>query len=236
MGNYWFESGTPVFLVKLIKEGKWQLRDLAPVTIDAEYLASVGLLSKDVVPVLYQTGYLTIKSYDKEYQEFLLDYPNEEVKNSFLKYLLKNYVAEVSCRHGLSIQDFAKEIRQGEPDKFMKRFEALLAGMGYAEKGTAESRFQDAMYLVFTLLGSYAKVEERTSDGRIDLKVETDKFIYLFEFKMNSRASVAMAQLLDKEYWLPYRESGKQIFLIGVSCDSRSRKISEYEIERLPKK
>lgn len=232
-GNFWFESGTPEFLVSLLKKEGWMIKDLAPIQFDAEELASAGILSKNPIPVFYQSGYLTIKGYNALYDEYILDYPNIEVKNSFLKFLLRSYLKEDSSSHKLSIQNFSREIREGKPESFMQRFDSLLAGMGYSEKGSPEARFQDAVYLIFTLLGEYATVERRTSDGRIDLIVETSEFLYIFEFKINSDAKDALNQIKDKEYWLPFRFNDKKIFLIGASFDSKSHKLSDYIVEEI---
>ncbi|MDE7413261.1 MAG: ATP-binding protein [Muribaculaceae bacterium] len=232
-GNFWFESGTPEFLVSLIKNGGWLIKDIAPIRFDAEELASAGILSKNPIPVLYQTGYLTIKGYDSIYNEYILDYPNVEVKNSFLKFLLRNYLNEESSSHNLSIQDFSRDIKEGNPTGFMKRFDSLLAGLGYSDKGSPEARFQDAVYLIFTLLGDYAVVERRTAEGRIDLTVETSDFIYIFEFKINSDANEALDQIKKKEYWAPFRFSNKKIFLIGASFDSKTRKLKDFTVEEM---
>ncbi len=234
-GNFWFESATPEFLVALLQKGKWMIKDLAPIRFDAEELASAGILSRNPVPVFYQTGYLTIKDYDSTYNEYILDYPNIEVRNSFLKFLLKSYLRPDSFSHNLSIQDFSREIRDGKPEDFLRRLDSLLAGMGYAEKGSPEARFQDAIYLLFTLLGEYANIERRTSDGRIDLTVETPDFLYIFEFKIDSDAKEAIDQIKNKGYQVPFRFHGKKIFLIGVSFDSKTRKLRDYVVEETDK-
>lgn len=231
-GNFWFESATPEFLVSLLKKGDWPIKNLAPIRFDAEELSSAGILSSNPIPVFYQSGYLTIKGYDALYDQYMLDYPNIEVKNSFLKFLLKSYL-KPGYSHNLSIQDFGREIRDGNPEGFMKRFSSLLMGMGYANKGSSESRFQDAIYLIFTLLGEYASVERRTAEGRIDLIVETIKFIYIFEFKIDCDANEALKQIKDKEYWIPFRFSDKEVFIIGATFDSKTRKLKDYLIENI---
>ncbi|MDE6753761.1 MAG: ATP-binding protein [Muribaculaceae bacterium] len=232
-GNYWAESGTPSFLSRMIQNGNISIRDLAPATIDADELSMSGILSNNPIEVLYQTGYLTIKRYDEEYNEYCLDYPNEEVKDSFFRYLLKSFIGEEKYNKGLSVQDFAKELRGGQPEKFVNRLNSLFAGLGYSEKDNYESRFQDALYLLFTLLGTYARVEERTSDGRIDLFVESNSYIYIFECKVNSDSTTAMEQIKEKQYWLPYINGNKKIFLIGINYDSKIRRINDYIIEEV---
>lgn len=233
LGDFWFSSGTPEFLYKLIRRGEYPFSEISPTTIDRRYLESAGLLDSDPVPAFYQTGYLTIKGYDAEYNEYTLDYPNEEVKYGFLKFLIRSYIPAIE-RRGFSIPDFVKEIRAGHPEAFIKRMESLIASVPYNEKGSAEDHFQNAVYLLFTLLGQYVRMEDRTSDGRIDLQLETPDYIYLFEFKIDSTARKALEQILDKKYWLRDGYSGKRIFLIGINFDTATRRLSTPEITAPP--
>ena len=226
MRDYWFASGTPTYLMRLIEKGEYPFSEISPTTIDRRYLESAGLLDSDPIPAFYQTGYITIKDYDSEFNEYLLAYPNEEVKYGFLKFLIRNYVPKIE-RKGFSIPDFVKEIRAGKPEIFMKRMESLMASVPYNEKGSAEAHFQNAVYLLFTLLGQFTKMEDRTSDGRIDLQVETAEYIYIFEFKIDSSSEKAMEQILEKKYWLREVVSGKKIFLIGANFDSSTRRMTE---------
>ena len=226
MRDYWFASGTPTYLMRLIEKGEYPFSEISPTTIDRRYLESAGLLDSDPIPAFYQTGYITIKDYDSEFNEYLLAYPNEEVKYGFLKFLIRNYVPKIE-RKGFSIPDFVKEIRAGKPEGFMKRMESLMASVPYNEKGSAEAHFQNAVYLLFTLLGQFTKMEDRTSDGRIDLQVETAEYIYIFEFKIDSSSEKAMEQILEKKYWLRETVSGKKIFLIGANFDSSTRRMTE---------
>lgn len=234
LGDYWFESGTPSYLVKLIRRQGYPLKDLVPVMIEARQLEGAGLLSEDPVPQLYQTGYLTIKHYDPEYRMYTLDYPNEEVKQGFLNCLLASYLPQMKAQSGIALSDFIADVKLGRIDNMMRRLDSMLASMPYSDKGNPESRFQDAIYLLFTLLGFFARMELRTSDGRIDLVVETSDKIYIFEFKIDSTAESAMEQILRKEYWLPYEFSGKEIFLIGANFDSKTRRLSDYLIQTKP--
>ncbi|MDE6682845.1 MAG: ATP-binding protein, partial [Muribaculaceae bacterium] len=226
LGDFWFSSGTPEYLFRLIQRGQYPLSDISPSTIDRRHLESAGLLDSDPIPAFYQSGYLTIKSYDPEFNEYTLGYPNEEVKYGFLKFLMRNYEPRID-RRGFSIPDFVKEIRAGKPEGFMKRMESLIASVPYNEKGLAEAHFQNAVYLLFTLIGQYTKMEDRTSDGRIDLQVETAEYIYIFEFKIDSSSEKAMEQILEKKYWLREAVSGKKIFLIGANFDSSTRRMTE---------
>lgn len=231
MGDYWFSSGTPYYLVRLILNGDIPFRDIAPVNIDRRFLETAGLLNDDPIPAFYQTGYLTIKGFDPDFNEYILDYPNEEVKYAFLHFLMEQAIPNVISRRGFSIQDFVRDIKAGKPEAFMKRLESLIAAVPYNEKGSAEAHFQNAIFLLFTLMGYYTRMEDRTSDGRIDLQVETSDFIYIFEFKVDASAREALKQIRDKKYWLREQMSTKKIFLIGAAFDTGTRRLSDFTIE-----
>ncbi|MBD5227513.1 MAG: AAA family ATPase [Bacteroidales bacterium] len=232
MGDYWFDSGTPTYLVKLLRRQGRSFKNISPVMVERRFLESAGLLSPDPVPVLYQAGYLTIKEYHKDLQTYLLEYPNEEVKRGFLDFLLHAYIPEMTSGSGFTIPDFVMDVREGRPEEFMKRMESLIADVPYGDKGTSEDHFQNAVYLLFTLLGYFAKMEDRTSNGRIDLQVETPEYVYIFEFKIDSTARKAMDQIREKRYWLRNAASGRQIFLIGANFSTRSRSLDDVLIER----
>lgn len=232
IGDYWFGSGTPTYLVRLIERREFPFREIAPVTINKRYLESAGLLDKDPIPAFYQSGYLTIKGYDKEFQTYSLDYPNEEVKYGFLDFLMASYIPESESRRGFSIPDFINDVREGRPESFMKRMDSLLAGIPYNERGSSEDHFQNAVYLLFTLMGHFTRMEDRTSDGRIDLQVETSRFVYIFEFKINSSSQKAFEQILEKKYWLRDVFADKDIFLIGANFDTQTGRMTSPVIER----
>ncbi len=233
IGRYWFSSGTPTFLIKLLRKQGRPFKDLVPITIERNYLESAGLLSPDPVPVLYQTGYLTIKDYIEDLDCFVLDFPNEEVRRGFLDSLMRSYIPDMTSNSGFSIPEFVMAVRKGDAEDFMKRMESLIAAVPYSDKGSAESHFQNAVYLMFTLLGFFAQMEMRTSDGRIDLRVETDRYVYIFEFKVDSTASEALEQIKSKKYWQGDAVSGKEIILIGANFDTTTRRLSEWLIERM---
>ena len=227
MGDFWFDSGTPTYLIKLLRRQGRPFRNIAPVMVERRYLESAGLLSPDSVPVLYQAGYLTIKGYDPDLQTYILDYPNEEVKRGFLDFLMHAYLPEMTPGSGFSIPDFVIAVRQGRPEEFMERMKSLIADVPYGDKGTPEDHFQNAVYLLFTLLGYFTRMEDRTSNGRIDLQVETPRYVYIFEFKIDSTARKAMDQIREKRYWERKSVSGKEIFLIGANFDSKSRRLTD---------
>ena len=235
IGSYWFESGTPSFLLKVIRREEWKLGNLAPSEITATALESAGIMSSNPIPLLYQTGYLTIKEFDPMFRTYTLDYPNEEVKQGFMEFLVPYYIHPESRPSVFSIKQFVLEVIRGDAEGFMKRLESLIAGVPYSEKGSAEAHFQNAIYILFQLMGYYTRMEERTSDGRIDLKVETDRYIYIFEFKIDSTSRAAIEQIEEKRYWLPDAVSDKEIILIGANFDTATRRLDAPIIRRLQK-
>lgn len=232
LGYYWVDSATPTYIVELIRKGEWLLHDLSPVEIEAHRLESSGLLSADPVPPLYQSGYLTIKDYDARFRTYTLDYPNEEVKDGFLSFLVPFYIENSGSQGRFSIKKFVNSITSGNIEGFMRELETMLAGVPYSEKGSAEAHFQNACYLLFTLMGQFVKVEDRTSDGRIDLTVETSRYIYIFEFKIDESAETAMEQIMRKRYWLKHRDCGKSIYLIGADFNPATRRLDSYLIRQ----
>lgn len=233
IGSYWFGSGTPTFLVRKLLRGKWDLRRLSGYKIKKSTLEQAGINSDDPVPIFYQSGYLTIKGYVERFNQYILDYPNKEVKEGFLDFLLPYYIKGSESSTEFDISEFVEDVYEGNAENFMKRLDSLIAKVPYSEKGTPpESHFQNAIYLIFTLMGFYVRMEERVSDGRIDLTVETEGKIYLFEFKIDSTAETAMKQIHAKEYWKPYRASGKDIILIGANFDTSTRRLDGILIEK----
>ncbi|MDE6273391.1 MAG: ATP-binding protein [Muribaculaceae bacterium] len=234
IGTYWSESATPEFLVTLLQNEDWNLSELVPCQIDNSELETSGIMSENPIPVLYQTGYFTIKNYDPLFQLYTLDYPNEEVKRGFWKFLIPYYLYSKRNKSPFNIRLFIDEVQKGDAESFMTRMETLIAGVPYSEKGSAESHFQNAVYLLFNLMGFYCRMEERTSNGRIDITVETDRYVFIIEFKVDSSSQAAMDQIEEKKYWLPYQLSGKQIILIGANFDTKSRRLSPAPLIKYP--
>lgn len=229
--NYWFQSGTPTYLVRLLKQGEWNLRKISSYRIERNVLVSSGLLSGDLIPSLYQSGYLTIKGFDPIFDQYILDYPNREVKESFLKFLVPYYLDD-KRNSDFDLRKFVMEVYEGKPHKFMNRLSSLISSMPYGGKGaTPEDHYQNAMYLIFTLMGFYAEIEQHTAEGRIDLTVNTSDYIYIFEFKVDRSASEAMAQIYEKHYYKKYEASSKKIFLIGANFSTGSRSLDDCLIE-----
>ncbi len=231
MGSYWFQTGTPSYLIRMLRLSGRPLSKISPVMVQASQLEAAGLSSSSIIPHLYQSGYLTIKAYDRDLDAYTLDYPNREVEEGFMTCLLEAYVPSVrDGSYGFSFPDFVSCVRRGEPQLFMEKLQSLVADVPYSEHGSREDHFQNLLYVLFTLLGFFAKVERRTSNGRIDLLITTPHYVYIFELKIDSSPEAAMRQILEKQYWLPFAQSGKTIYLIAANFDTRSGLLSGWQI------
>lgn len=228
--EYWFESGTPTFLAKTIKEQGMNLSELDSTECDSSELSKIDNFENNPIPLLYQSGYLTIKGYDSEMDTYFLGLPNREVAKGLVKFIF-NFNFPKTETSAFSIISFAREVRSGNINGFMKRLSALFADSSYQIVGEAELYFQNVTYLIFKLLGFYAEAERTTSDGRIDAVVKTPQYIYVFEFKLDKPAQEAIAQINSKDYSLPFSVDGRKLFKVGVSFSSETRTVAEWVSE-----
>lgn len=231
---YWFETGTPTFLAKMVRKEGIGLPDLKNQYASRERLLTVGLGAKDPIPLLFQTGYLTIKSYDSRRKRYLLKFPNQEVETGFARSLLPLYIPESSSPNSpFDIFHFQDDILGGRPEDFMKRLQTLFAMESY--RFHSESEYQSILYLIFTLTGALVRMESHTSNGRIDIEIETDEFIYIFELKFNRSVKEAMLQLHERDYARRYQMDSRTLFLIGANFTDKAKDhgLQGWEIERI---
>ena len=235
--DYWFETGTPSYLVELLKHTHYDLYELANTETDADVLNSIDSTSSNPVSVIYQSGYLTIKDYDSEFKIYRLGFPNREVEEGFIKYLFPFYTSVSAPKTPFEIRRFVREVENGDYDAFFRRLQSFFADTPYEviagqkpERDT-ELHYQNVLFIVFRLMGLYAKVEYHTSNGRIDLVVQTDRYIYIMEFKLNGSAEDALRQIDEKRYALPFANDGRKVFKIGVNFSSETRNIERWVVE-----
>jgi hypothetical protein len=237
---YWSQSGTPTFLVAMLKKTGADLRKLSgDITINRQAIDDYRPENADITPLLYQTGYLTIRDYDKRYDRFILGFPNEEVKYSFLKELLPKYAPHIQSEQGFFVTNFIDDLEAGNVDAFMNRLKAFFAKLPYDihdRISDMEQYYQSLMYVVFTLMGEYTQAELRGSQGRADLVVTTKvqgapDTMFVFEFKIdgNGTADTALKQIDDKGYLVPYSASGKKLVKIGAVFDKETRTLGEWK-------
>jgi len=228
-GDQWFQSGTPTFLVEVLKRNNYDLEQFTREEATADLLGSLDAIDTNPIPLLYQSGYLTIKGYDPEFCTYRLGFPNQEVERGFSRFLFRYYTPATQGQDSF-VKEFVLAARAGQTDKFMKRLESLFAGQDYQIAGDAELYFHNAVALVFKMLGFYTETERHTSDGRMDMVVQTADYIYLFEFKLDKSVEEALAQIEEKQYALPFAHDPRKLYKIGVNFSSETRRIERWKV------
>lgn len=233
--NYWFESATPSFLMTRLNNKKFAVQDFENgIEADESELKDYRTDNTNPVPLFYQSGYLTIKNYDPEFGTFELGFPNREVKYSFLRSLIPYVYGEQDSDKSFSAKNMVTSLRKGDTDALYDQLYSLFASSPYMTTDATkyEEVWRNQIYLVFEILGEYVICEQHTARGRSDCVVETQDYIYLFEFKVDKSADAALKQIDDKDYAGRYKASGKHIIKIGVDFSSSQRNIDEWKVSR----
>lgn len=225
----WFESGTPTFLLERIRNTDEDIREVLSVEVSATDLLNSAITDTNLYNILYQTGYLTIKQYDKEYDVFKLGIPNREVEFGMYKGLLPLYTGKEWSENSKLLLTLRRAINAGDIGKFMGMLKSYLAGVPYAlSDGKSELYFESNLYMIFRLLGYDVRVEEQTSHSRMDIMLPTPKYIYIIELKLGGSAEAALRQIEEKEYTLPYAIDGREIIPVGVNFSKETRTIEDW--------
>lgn len=230
-GSYWFETGTPTFLVELLKTAKYNLNNLTTEVASSDSLAGIESMYTNPVPILYQSGYLTIKGYNREFRVYNLGFPNKEVEEGFTRFILPYYASLRSGNSSFEIMNFVTDVRNGDTDSFMLRLQSFFSDIPYEITRELELHYQNVLFIVFRLLGFYTCVEYHTSRGRIDMVVKTDRYIYVMEFKLDGSAEDAMKQINDKGYAAPFDSDPRTLIKIGVNFNNEIRGIEKWIVE-----
>ncbi len=231
--NYWFESGTPTFLIKLIKNKNFYLPQAENLVVKENIFSTYELERLNPSALLFQTGYLTIKDYDFETNEYVLSYPNKEVKYSFLEILYRSYADDNGDSLYLKI---GRCLRAGDVEGFIEVAKTIFAGISYSVGSKInEANFHTLFYLMINAGGTPADMELLTCEGRIDMVVEMKDKIYIVEFKCNLSAEQAIEQIKEKNYAHRFLSKGKEIILLGINFDMKKRNIAEWKVEYLLK-
>ncbi len=227
--NYWFQTGTPTFLVELLKKSEYDLRTLIDgVEASSSSFSEYRVDANNPIPLIYQSGYLTIKDYSPRFGNYLLEFPNDEVRYGFIDFLIPYYTSVVDDERGFYIGKFILELENGDYDSFLTRLQAFFADFPYELNDKTERHYQVVFYLVFKLMGQFTDVEIRSACGRADAVVKTPAYIYVFEFKLNGTAEEALQQIDDKGYLIPYQADGRKLIKIGVEFSAAERNISRW--------
>jgi hypothetical protein len=228
---YWFQTGTPSYLIKELQKTGFDLREFAKgITIASQSINDYRISSGSPVPVLYQSGYLTIQGYNRQFDSYTLGFPNEEVEYGFLNSLLPYYMPHTRDGQGFFVGNFVKDLQNGDIDGFMTRLRAFFADIPYELNDKTERHYQTLFYLVFRLMGQYAQVEQRSAAGRADAVVSTMDTVYVFEFKLAGRGTVkdALRQIAEKGYLILYSAAGKKLVKIGAVFLPATRTLGEW--------
>ncbi len=229
--DYWFKTGTPTFLVKLLQKNDYDLDELEGQVASIDTLNSVYTETTSPVAILYQSGYLTIKDYDAEDDVYILGFPNQEVERGFARALVPYYIGIKDQNRDAFFIQFAKDVRQGRPEDFMLRLQTMLASNDYRVAGDKELYFQNTVKLIFWMLGFKVEVERATSNGRIDITIKTKDYVYVLELKLDGTAEDALQQIKDKQYARPFQLDNRKLYMIGVNFSSSTRTVEKWIIE-----
>ncbi len=229
-GEYWFETGTPTLLVDVMKKTTFDVTRIEEQETTAPVLSGVDSILDNPVPLFFQTGYLTVKDYDPSFGIYSLGFPNREVKNGFLNFLMKYYVPVTVNNEGMLIYRLCKSLMGGDAEGFMNLLDSLFSNTSYQIQGDVEKDFQYAMYIILELMGLHVEVERTTSNGRIDMLIKTKEYIYIIEIKTDSTADAALRQIEDKGYARPFTSDPRRLYEIGVSFSTGTRRIEDWKI------
>ena len=228
---YWFGSGTPSFLLKLLD--KYHV-NLASLEGQEAVLSSFDLSTEemtDALPLLYQSGYLTIKKYEPMFREYTLGIPNKEVRDGLLNSLIPHYVNPRRSDNDAFLLGFCKAVYRNDIEAALEHMRTYMATIPYDLENHSEKHYQTIFYLMFSFLNIYIRTEVKSAIGRADAVMHMPDTIYVFELKVDKSADEALAQIDEKGYMLPYHSEGKRLVKVGISFDSTQRTISEWKIK-----
>lgn len=231
--NYWFATGTPSYLMRLMADNCDNINELAGQYYSPEEFVENKSTRQSPLPMLYQSGYLTIKGIDSRRNSYLLDFPNEEVRSGLITMLAANYFSE-ECSQTSWLDKVSDSLERGDLDQFHLLLTSFLSQISYRfqrkqDERECERHFQYTFYLVMQLLGKYnTYVEKETSQGRIDCVLECPRYVYIFEFKLNSTAAIALKQIEERGYALPYASDSRQLYKVGISFSSETGTVNDF--------
>ena len=231
--NYWFGSGTPTYLIEMLRKFNVVPSKIGSGNVQAKSFDAPTENMRNIIPLLYQSGYITIKGYDKMSQLFTLDLPNKEIKVGLFESLLPYYLEGMYAEEGdVAIAQMSVLIRQGDMDGALRLLQEFLGTVPYCNNTNYEGHYQQVLFIIFTLLTHFVvDVEVHTPNGRVDVVMETEDTLYLIELKLNKSAQAAMQQINLKQYDQRFARCGKPIVKVGVNFDAKKGNIEDWTIE-----
>ncbi len=239
VSNYWFESGTPTFLIHQLKHFHTDIMSLDHLEVPSTAFDQPTEAMTNALPLLYQSGYLTIKGYDRETEAYTLALPNQEVRVGYVRGLLPTYIGldDANVQMGFAMK-FWRALKNGDIHQAMREMQSYLAGIPYVEGfklklkdvTNSEGFYEYTMYLIFSMLNVYTKTQIKCAGGRVDMVVWMPDAIYVFELKVGESAQAALRQIDEKGYAIPYQTDGRRIVKIGISMNAETRTVKEWMI------
>ena len=231
LDSYWFASGTPTYLIEMLRKFDVLPSEIKNIEAEAFDFDAPTENMQSITPLLYQSGYITIKDYNKNFNYYTLSIPNKEVRIGLLRSLVPSYVQTSTLVVNNTARKMAQLIVNDDVDSALSLLQKFLQTVPYCDNASSEGHYQQVMFIVFSLLSNYiADVEVRTPSGRVDMVMRTDKALYLFELKMNKSAAAAMKQIDLKDYPARFAMCGLPIVKVGINVDDERRTISDWEI------
>lgn len=236
IGNYWFATGTPTFLVNMIRKFHTDITAIDNSKAEAEEFDTPTEDMHSILPLFYQSGYITIKDYDPRSQRYTLGYPNEEVKVGMMRCLLPYYVAPDTNKTSNACWDISEGLLDDDIDRALTAAQTFFASIPYQsdtlkDAPTSEGHFTAMLYVMFSFLNRYVYTQVRTAKGRMDILLKTDTAIYVMELKINGSVDDALQQINDKGYTIPYEADGRKVVKVGINFSTEDRTIKEWKVE-----
>ena len=231
-GSYWFGSGTPTYLIKMLEKFGVEPSEIGNNHAEVSAFDAPTETMTDIIPLLYQSGYITIKDYDESIDLYTLDIPNKEVRLGLMKSLLPNYVASKTRETTTMVAYLSRDIRNDDMDSALRRLQTFLSTIPYCDNTRYEGHYQQMFYIIFSLLGSFVDVEVRTPRGRVDVALRTKTTLYVMELKFDKTAGEAMEQINLKNYPERFALCGLPVVKVAINFDSERCTIGDWIIEK----
>ena len=230
--NYWFSSGTPTYLIEMLRKFNVVPSKIGGAKLPASAFDAPTENMRNITPLLYQSGYVTVKDYNSVSKLYTLDIPNTEIRVGLMDSLLPNYVHEYYDEGGTTIGCMYEALYHEDLDEMFRLLQAYLLTVPYCDNANSEGHYQQLLYVIFSLFGRYVEVEVRTPTGRVDVVMKTAKALYLLELKLNGSAQAAMRQIELKDYASKFSLADLPVVKVGISFDPERRTIGEWSIAK----
>ena len=228
--NYWFGSGTPTYLVEMLRKFNVVPSKIGGGKVQAKSFDAPTESMKNITPLLYQSGYITIKGYNPVSRNYKLDIPNNEIQAGLMESLLPNYVQEYADEGSSMVGDMYAALVEDDLDEMFRLLQAYLLTVPYCDNANSEGHYQQLLYVIFSLFGRYVEVEVHTPTGRVDIVMKTAKALYIFELKLNMSAQAAMKQIDLKGYSSKFAFSGLPVVKVGINFDPERRTLRDWKV------